>query len=153
MRSIQIIARILLISIVCCHAVSSGQLKRNDGNWWVGLSESNKTFYVGGMFDGVTLGRDFALRSFTEKNPTDPMIATILNGFDTTEKRLSESPIKKRASPGVVPFSRPHPQSRQRETGVVHCGKIRLHLTRGWHCPVTAVTRHYAVTSLIEAVQ
>jgi hypothetical protein len=88
MRCIQIIARTLLISFVCCHSVSSGQQTRNDGNWWVGLSESNKTFFVGGMFDGITLGRDFALRSFTEKNPTDPMIVTILNGFSTTERRL-----------------------------------------------------------------
>lgn len=64
------------------------------------------------MFDGITVGRDFAVRSFTEKNPTDPVIVTILNGFSTTESRLMSNVTVGQVVAGLDDFYREYKNRR-----------------------------------------
>jgi hypothetical protein len=89
MRWLRLILQMLVILLFSCGAVSPGEHTRRDGNWWVAESDLSRTMYVLGMFDGTTLGRDFAVRKFEEKQNLN--VATtnmILNAFTETEQRL-----------------------------------------------------------------
>lgn len=44
--------------------------ERHDGNWWTGLSEGEKVFYLVGYVDGITTGGDIA--KYQGVNPQPP---------------------------------------------------------------------------------
>jgi hypothetical protein len=88
MRWFRLILQTLVVLLFSCGAVSPGEHTRRDGNWWVAESDLSKSTYVLGMFDGTTLGRDFALRKFADKQNLNATTTTILNAFTDTEQRL-----------------------------------------------------------------
>jgi hypothetical protein len=92
MRWLRLILQILVILLFSCGAVSPGEHTRRDGNWWVAESDLSKSTYVLGMFDGTTLGRDFAVRKYSQKYEDYAKLSnettTILNAFTETEQLL-----------------------------------------------------------------
>ena len=89
MRWFRLILQMLVILLFSCGAVSPGEHTRRDGNWWVAQSDVYKLTYVLGMFDGTTVGRDFAVRKFEDKQNLNVTTTTmILNAFTETEQRL-----------------------------------------------------------------
>ena len=77
--------RTLLIFLLSCSVVSSGEPTRRDGNWWVGQSDMFKLSYVLGLLDGVTLGRDFAVRGLS----VDAMKSTLDRFTDNQQLLIS----------------------------------------------------------------
>ena len=76
-----------------------------DGNWWNTLSAESKDIYVVGVFDGMVVGRNFAMWGTLEKYGTaDPAIGKVMASYNGLETKYLTNVTSLQLSDGLTEF-------------------------------------------------